>query len=45
MLPVQVKGFTTKDILFGVLVVALFVILIVQANWVKIKTWMHKKTE
>jgi hypothetical protein len=45
MLPVQVKGFTTKDILFGILVAALLVILIVQANWAKIKAWMHKKTE
>lgn len=40
-----VSGFTKKDVLFGVLVVVLLILIIVQGNWGKIKTWLHKKTE
>jgi len=42
--PVKVNGFTKKDMLFAGLVVAIFVLLVVQGNWAKIKAWLHNRT-
>jgi hypothetical protein len=39
-----VMGFTLKEVAFAVVALVLLIILIVQSNWVKIKTWLHEKT-
>ena len=43
--PVQLnKGFTKKDVLFAGLLVLVIILIIVQANWAKIKNWLHNRT-
>jgi len=36
---------TKREMAFGGLVIVVLIILILQANWVKVKSWLHKKTE
>jgi hypothetical protein len=39
-----VMGFTLKEVTFAVAAIVLLIVLIVQSNWVKIKTWLHERT-
>ncbi len=39
-----VAGFTNKELAYAGVVVVLVLFIIFQANWEKIKTWLHNKT-
>jgi hypothetical protein len=41
----QVSGFTKEQKTFGGVIGVLLVLLVIQGNWVKIKVWLHNKTE
>jgi hypothetical protein len=39
-----VMGFTLKEVTFALVAIVLLVVLVLQSNWAKIKTWLHEKT-
>jgi hypothetical protein len=39
-----VMGFTLKEMAFAVVAVVLLLVLVVQSNWAKIKSWLHDRT-
>jgi hypothetical protein len=39
-----VGGLTQREMLFGGLAIIILLIFIIQANWTKIKTWLHNRT-